>query len=179
MIPIHVNDGIIIGDDDLDRVLVELNTWLQDHVKEVPLGLFLGINIRRGVSGEIFINQSHYIIRILDKYGYMNASTAAMPCDSNAAPLPWKEGDKLTQPDGYRKLLGLLLYLVLGTQPDLTYALSVACQYAERLLPVHWALLARVCRYLRGTTTLRLRYKVRLNKTTRGIVTAWCVWITR
>jgi hypothetical protein len=150
MVPIHVNDGIIVGDDTLDQVLAELNTWLHDHIKEVPLGLFLGINIHR-VGGEILINQSHYIIRILNKYGYMNASTSTMPCNLNAVPPPWKEGDGPTQPDGYRELLGLLLYLMLGMRPDLAYALTVARQYVERPLPCTGFYLPSV-----GTYTARL-----------------------
>ena len=56
----------------------------------------------------------------------------------------------------YRSLVGSLMYLAIGTRPDISYAVQQLCKFLDSYGPVHWEATKRVVRYLKGTRTLRL-----------------------
>ena len=53
----------------------------------------------------------------------------------------------------YRSTVGGLMYLMVGTRPDLAALLGVLSQFASDPCPTHWQALKRVFRYIQGTTT--------------------------
>lgn len=56
----------------------------------------------------------------------------------------------------YRSLVGSLMYLAIGTRPDISYAIQQLCKFLDSYGPVHWEAAKRVVRYLKGTRHLRL-----------------------
>lgn len=56
----------------------------------------------------------------------------------------------------YRSLVGSLMYLAIGTRPDIAYAIQQLCKFLDSYGSVHWEAGKHVVRYLKGTRTLRL-----------------------
>jgi len=70
----------------------------------------------------------------------------------------------------YRRLVGLLMYLAIGTRPDLALAIQKLTQFMTSYNKTHWAAAKRVVRYLKGTRTLKLR----LGGSTAGNLVGFC-----
>src|SRR6201999_2007338 len=58
----------------------------------------------------------------------------------------------------YLSAVGSIMYLMVGTRPDLAYSLSVLSQYSGRYTKFHWDGVIRVFRYLQHTKDIVLRY---------------------
>lgn len=85
----------------------------------------------------------------------------------NPVTTPIEIGTKLSKPDEcdggniqtqYRQLIGSLMYLMLGSRPDLCYSVSYFSRFQDCAGLVHWNCLKRVLRYLRGTAFYELVY---------------------
>jgi hypothetical protein len=55
-------------------------------------------------------------------------------------------------------LIGSLLYVQIGTRPDISFAVSRLAQYAANPSPQHYKLAQHVMGYLAGTLDMRIRY---------------------
>lgn len=51
----------------------------------------------------------------------------------------------------YREAVGSLMYLGIGTRPDIAFALSTVSQYLESPDKIHWSAVKRILKYLKGT----------------------------
>ena len=58
----------------------------------------------------------------------------------------------------YREAVGTLMYMSLGTRPDITYAVGILSKFNEKLGLVHWNTLKCVYAYLAGTQDLKLTF---------------------
>lgn len=54
---------------------------------------------------------------------------------------------------------GLLMYAMLGSHPDIAFAVGTISKHSATPGPQHWKALMRVFRYLRGSLNLCLTYK--------------------
>ena len=69
------------------------------------------------------------------------------------------DGDLLSDPTLYRKLVGSLIYLTI-TRPDISYAVNLMSQFMHEPRHLHLSVVKRIIRYLLGTPNRRLFYKV-------------------
>jgi hypothetical protein len=58
----------------------------------------------------------------------------------------------------YASILGALMYAMLGTRPDLAFAVSSLSRFSSNPGPSHWVALKRVLRYLHATADRKLTY---------------------
>jgi len=58
----------------------------------------------------------------------------------------------------YRKAVGSLMYALLGTRPDITYAVQTVSRYSQQPGLAHWEAVKRIFHYLKGTKDLWLSY---------------------
>ena len=58
----------------------------------------------------------------------------------------------------YQSAIGSLMYLSVGTIPDITYAVSHLARFSAKPMKEHWDAVKRVMRYMRGTTKLGIYY---------------------
>jgi len=60
----------------------------------------------------------------------------------------------------YREAVGTLLWLLLGTRPDICYAVSQVAKYNDCYGMEHWQAVKHIFRYLKGTMNLGLKSAV-------------------
>ncbi|GAA5883512.1 hypothetical protein JCM1840_004243 [Sporobolomyces johnsonii] len=172
LVPTHVDDGMVIGDDDVDEALEDLNRRLENKLKRVDTGLFLGMRVRRSADGSVELDQGHYARSVLDRFFPHGLSPVSTPLDSSYADASAAtEDERHVCP--FRELLGALIYLSACTRPDLAFALSLASRFASCPAKRHWSILQHICRYLAGTTSLGLRYLPPTAPFSSALLTAW------
>ena len=69
-----------------------------------------------------------------------------------------KEDSEIFDQGRYQSAVGSLLYLSIGTRPDITYAVSNVARYCARPTTEHWMANERIIRYLIGTLDCGLFY---------------------
>ncbi|GAA5828225.1 hypothetical protein JCM5353_003899 [Sporobolomyces roseus] len=172
-IPTHVDDGLVVGDDNLEEMLDELDKQLGGKLKKIETGLFLGMKFRRKEDGTVEVDQAHYVRSILERFFPNGLNPVVTPLDASYSNLAAAtEEERFDCP--YRELLGALLYLSTCTRPDLTFSLSFLGRFAACPAKRHWTALVHVCRYLEGTRDLGLRYITPTLPFTASLLTAWC-----
>ena len=121
---------------------------------------FLGLHITRDRSRKtISIDQSQYIQWVLNRFKMTTArpTYTPLPSDTVLTANPEKGADaSLTS--RYQQLVGSLMYAMLGTRPDICYAVNKLSQFGSN--PTHEHLLAaqHVLQYLSSTRHHRLVY---------------------
>ncbi|GAA5917213.1 hypothetical protein JCM5296_005908 [Sporobolomyces johnsonii] len=172
IIPTHVDDGMMVGDDDLDDVLEQLSAALEGKLKKVETNLFLGMRVRRRANGSIEADQAHYAKAVLERFFPQDLTPQSTPLDADYSKVsPATEDERYEC--RYRELLGALVYLSACTRPDLAFALSFTSRFSTCPAERHWRLLVRICRYLAGTLHLGLRYTTPSTPFSPSLVTGW------
>ena len=159
IIGLYVDDNVIVG----HRKLIH---WGKKQLssrfpmKDLgPVHSILGIQVNYDrFAGVCTLQQTGFILEILSCYG-MNE------CNSCATPM--EEGLQLpklarTHPDHqklpYREAVGKLLWVALGTRPDIAFAVNYLSRFVAAYSDLHWKALMRVLRYLRGTASYGIQY---------------------
>ena len=79
------------------------------------------------------------------------------PMDPNLKLLPG-QGEPLTDPGRYRRLVGKLNYLTI-TRPDISFSVSVVSQFLQTPCDSHWDAVVRILRYIKGAPGRGLLYE--------------------
>jgi len=112
------------------------------------LHFFLGVQVRRDDDG-FLLNQAQYTKDILERAGMANYKPASTPVEAKPK-LSAADGKPAEDGSFYRSITGVLQYLTL-TRPDIAYAVNQACLHMQAPHDVHWNLVKRILRNLRGT----------------------------
>ena len=111
----------------------------------------------------VFLSQTALIDKIIAQFGQKSASPAPVPMDpglklrrADYKKLSRDELDQITKLP-YRSLVGCLIYLSIGTRPDITYAVQQLSQFLDCYTYAHWNAALRVVRYLSGTRDHKLQ----------------------
>ncbi|SGY15922.1 BQ5605_C012g06703 [Microbotryum silenes-dioicae] len=156
---IHVDDGLLTGDGDLDGVLCQLKARFEACSTD-EASFFLGQSIRReGKTGAAIVNQGHFVNAILEEHHMANASPRPTPL---AAPSTLRNhADSGFDPASipYRAIVGKLLYLSGTTRPDIAFTISKAACFCNDFMAEHWEALKHILRYLVGTRNFGIRYQ--------------------
>ena len=122
---------------------------------------YLGMTVTRDQKNRVLrLGQWAYLEKILRNHKMT---------DCKAAPTPMKTQHlEVSPPDyepttefrlQYQSAVGSLMYAMLGTRPDLAYAVSVVSRYASRPNNSHWQAFKRIFQYIKGTLDLELTFK--------------------
>ena len=133
-----------------------MKTWESRDLGDVDE--FLGIKIERSKS-TIKLNQRTYLLKVLDRFGMINCRPAPTPLPSGYKPVPNTGTVDQEVRKRYQQVIGSLLYLSLGTRPDVTYAVSKMSQFMANPTKDHLAKAIYICRYLAGTSDYTLQYR--------------------
>lgn len=161
IIAIYVDDLLIAGPSKND--ISEIKRALNGRFQMSDLGPcthYLGISVRRDrANRSIYLSQRGYIEKFLKDLGMWDVKTAVTPLDSSRlpeAPQGYQAADALKSK--YQRAVGLLMYAMLGTRPDIAYAVSVVSRFSANPTTDHWLAVQRILRYLRGTLDLELAF---------------------
>ncbi|KAJ2945210.1 hypothetical protein O0L34_g9279 [Tuta absoluta] len=108
--------------------------------------------------GNISLDQTKYIEKVIEKFGMTDAIPVSTPMEPGMKlTIPDKDDEKPDLP--YQQLIGSLMYIAIGTRPDISYAVSYLSQFNGHYGEVHWKAAKRVLRYLKATKDLKLNFK--------------------
>ncbi|KAL0455010.1 UNVERIFIED_CONTAM: Retrovirus-related Pol polyprotein from transposon TNT 1-94 [Sesamum latifolium] len=151
-------EGFVAHGSYLD-IIIETKSFLKNKIEMKDMGeadVILGIKLIRSTDG-IAISQSHYIEKIIEKFGYQNNRIAKTPYDAFVALFKNKNG-VLVEELRYSQIIGSLQYLANGMRPDISFSISKLATYTSCPDKTHWGALDRVLRYLKGTMSLAIHY---------------------
>ena len=122
---------------------------------------YLGIRIMRNrADRRLEIDQYGYISEILERFGMADANphNTPLPAGAEAHLVKYSGTASLSDIKHFQSLIGSLLYVQIGTRPDIAFAVSRLAQYAANPSPEHLRLAHYVLGYLAGTTDMCIRY---------------------
>jgi len=123
-----------------------------------PVRRFLGLEIEQHPDGAYSISQTEYIETVLRCFQMDKANGASTPLAKDTRLSEFTD-DKQVDQNSYFKRIGALMYISLGTRPDITFAVSALSSYSCDPYTVHQTAVSRVLRYLKQTKTMGLHFK--------------------
>ena len=172
---IYVDDFIIAYS--LPQRLASLKKALSNEFKLKDLGeakFCLGIEIAQQSKGkytEIQLSQTGYVRELLERFGMQNCKPVNTPLSTGSKADDPEDASIDAESFPYRELVGGLMYLAIGTRPDIAHAVSYLSQFNSDPQQSHWIAAKRVLRYLKGTMSFSLTYN-RTGIPLRGYVDA-------
>lgn len=134
-VALYVDDGLVIGK--TKTCIDELLNSMQEEFEIISsvASCYLGIEIQRNREAKIIrLTQSAYTKAVLEKFGMTEASSLAIPVDPNTI-LYRNDNEAYDVP--YRQLIGSLMYLAVGTRPDISYAVGLLSKFLEKPTSTH------------------------------------------
>jgi len=125
------------------------------------LRTFLGFEIERNRTDRtLLLSQSRYIQKILGNSGMQACNPASTPADPHIQLEKSSTEFEATceKKKIYQSAVGSLMYAMLGSRPDIAYAVSRVSQYSTNPNQSHWTAVKRIFRYLAGTPDRGLCY---------------------
>jgi hypothetical protein len=159
IIALYVDDITMASTD--PREIERDKVLLKQHYEMTDLGdltWILGMHVTRDRNaGWISLSQEKYSCEVLERFGKSSVRPIATPALANEhlRKLPEPESD----PKPYQSAVGALMYPMLGTRPDLAYAVGALGRHNATPGPAHFVSLDRVFKYLRGSSALRLVFR--------------------
>ena len=159
MLALYVDDFTICT-----RTIAEmtyLKAELEKHYKMEDMGEIaysLALQVLRDRSQRtLTLGQKKYVIDINKRFNLLDARPALTPLDPNN-PLRLNELEPETDVGEYQSMVGSLMYLVMGTRPDIAFAVSKLSQFLVNPRKSHRDAAVRTLRYAYTTKSYVLTY---------------------
>ena len=153
---VYVDDALFCS---IDRALAErLKNLFAEKWECRDLGEakeFLRMRITRSAY-VVMIDQVAYLEKVLDRTGMTNARPSATPLPTGYYPSKNEGPVDVELRQRFQVVIGSLMYLMLGTRPDISFAVTKLSQQAANPSEEHLGKALHVCRYLVGTKDYRL-----------------------
>ena len=160
ILAVYVDDIILICKSASEIQSVKCNLMNQYKMSDLgQLKYFLGVKVDQNVkNGTIFLSQSAYAERLINKFGMSEANPVKTPIEPNFKFDAVNDDNRLSDPVEYQSVIGSLLYLATKTRPDICFAVGKLARYCSNPSKVHWLAAKGVIRYLKGTVNYGLLY---------------------
>nr|AAX94813.1 retrotransposon protein, putative, Ty1-copia sub-class [Oryza sativa Japonica Group]ABA93176.1 retrotransposon protein, putative, Ty1-copia subclass [Oryza sativa Japonica Group] len=162
---LYVDDILLIEND--IPMLESVKTSLKNSFSMKDLGeaaYILGIRIYKDRSKRLIgLSQSTYIDKVLKRFNMQDSKKGFLPMShginlgKNQCPQTTNERNKMSVIP-YASAIGSIMYAMLCTRPDVSYALSATSQYQSDPGESHWIALKNILKYLRRTKDMFLVY---------------------
>ena len=162
VICVYVDDFLVAASNDSEVNAVK--QALDSEFKMNDLGTprsFLGIEFEFHPEGSVSIHQRQYVRKILTDFCMESSQPKQTPMN---AKISLNQSDSETDLDEddksrYGSAIGALMYLMIGTRPDIAFALSILSRFVSCPQSHHQAAIQRLLRYLRATESLKITYR--------------------
>ena len=142
--------------------------WIVDHLEVSILGdtsFFLGIRVIRDQTANppfLILNQEIYTKSILEKHNFDLNKKSKYPMSKDAiAYIERKEDEPKASAAAiqkYQSCNGSLMYLMLGTRPDIAYTIGCFARFAHDPSRNHFLALTHIFWYINATTQFIIKY---------------------
>ena len=121
---------------------------------------YLGMEIREDrSSGSLIVDQVKYLDKILKRFDMQDANPANTPLPEKYEPMASTGKSNPRLRSQYQLVIGSLLYLMLGTRPDIAFAVIKMSQFSANPTEDHLNHAKYIFRYLRGNRNYGIEYK--------------------
>ena len=136
ILSLYVDDILLAGND--MHLLMMSKDWLFSNFEMKDLGevnFILGVKIIRNRSWRFLgLSQAAYIQKILERFRMKNSKAGETPMDKatklNRKSCPQTEAKKSAMSSvPYARAVGSLMYAMLCTRPDISYAVGIVSHY--------------------------------------------------
>lgn len=158
VIAIYVDDMLIFTKTDALAAIVKKELGIPYKMKDLGHAHWiLGMQIERDrACRTITLSQRQYAKDILKKHRMSDCCPVSTPMATNEKLIKVDEPEVNVKV--YQSTLGSLMYIMLGTRPNLAFAVGALSKHAACLSKDHWNTLMRVYRYLRHMSRSTLVY---------------------
>lgn len=132
-----------------------------------PINYMLGIKFVKSESNGLLLNQTHYIEKVLKRFGMQDCTPVVTPVVTASQAVSgnnFRVEEEVPEKIPLRELVGSLSYIANGTRPDISFAVNSLAQHAASPTREDWQAGKRVLRYLQGTK----HYSLRVNPNEEG-----------
>ena len=157
---IYVDDIIQIADSESE--IAAFQAALDKHFKLKHMGklhFILGVEVLHGTDGSMLLRQTAYIRDLVLRFGVSGAKCPLLPAEPNEF-LSADDGAPLSPMDTsvFQSLIGSLLYVSVGTRPDISSALRAVSRFMSSPTVLHMQAATRILKYLAGTAEKGIKY---------------------
>lgn len=151
MLAIYIDDGLIAAEDERDI------KWLLDklqqkfEMKVSDLRMFLGLEIHQLSDCSVQINQALYSRKVLKRFNMIDAVPVSTPADPTSSQGESHDDEPTTIAYPFREAVGSLMYLAVGTRPDIAYAISSVSRHLENPMRRDVTAVKRIMKYIKAT----------------------------
>ena len=162
---LYVDDILLIGND--IPTLQNVNSWLGKCFSMKDLGeaaYILGIKIYRDRSKRLIgLSESAYIDKVLKRFSMQDSKRGYFPMShgitlSKSQCLNTKDEREWMSKIPYASAIGSIMYSMLCTRPDVSYALSITSRSQSDPGESHWTAVKNILKYLRRSKDMFLVY---------------------
>ena len=158
MVALYVDDMIIFSNE--MRYIDNIIEYFKGNFGIVDLGeprYCLGIEIFRDRKNiKFFINQSTHIMSTVKKFGLEECKDVRTPAETKQVLSKGDDTEDEVYP--YRELVGSLMYIMIGSRPDIAHSTSSVSKYCDCYKKEHWIAAKRILKYLKTTHTYGILY---------------------
>ena len=162
---LYVDDILLIGND--IPTLQNVKSWLGKCFSMKDLGetaYILGIKIYRDRSKRLIgLSQSAYIDKVRKRFSMQDSKRGYLPMShgitlsKSQCPNTKDEREQMSKIP-YASVIGSIMYVMLCTKPDVSYALSITSRYQSDPGESHWTNVKNILKYMRRSKDMFLVY---------------------
>lgn len=171
IVTLYVDDFFVFSNDNTE--MCHLKSVLSKNFELKDLGTVkdcLGMSVTFDIKNStVTLSQEKYIDKLLSKFNMTDCKTINTPIEVS---LKTKREENCNSRNPYQELIGSLMYLVVLTRPDISFAVSFLSQFNNCNTEEQWLYAKRVLRYLKKTKQLGLKYYKSKNVNIVGYVDA-------
>ena len=159
VVAIYVDDKVLVGHPELVNYVRSALSGRFPMKDLGPARSLLGVQIICDrMNRTLSLKQGGFIRKILSCYGMQDCSASPTPMEVNLdlPKLPSTPPEALKFP--YQSAIGKLLYLALGTRPDIAFVVTYLSRFVTGYDQRHWKALLRVLHYRKGTPDYGVTY---------------------